>query len=164
MVGGWHGFECFKEKQCKICGDTFKPKSGQHVFCTEKCKGKWQYVSGRMSTENQYKSISGDWRRYFARLVNRSHQRENITIEDCLELLEKQDGVCALSGIELTCQLEKGKKFKTNASLDRIKAGLPYTKDNIQIVCAALNVWRSDTDLDEFIWYCKRVAEHHDKK
>lgn len=160
-MAGWHHEGCFVEKRCKVCNELFKPKSGVHKFCSEKCKGKWQYASGRLSTENQYKYISGDWRRYFARLTNRSNDRENISVDDCLTILEKQEGVCALSGVELTCLLEKGKKFKTNASLDRIKAGLPYTKDNIQLVCTALNSWRRDTDLEEFIWFCKRVAEKH---
>lgn len=158
-MAGWHGI--FNNKNCCVCANEFKPKSGVHKFCSEKCKGQWQHISGRLSTENQYKSISGDWRRYFARLTNRSQQRQAISIEDCLDILEKQDGMCALSGVELTCLLEKGKKFKTNASLDRIKAGLPYHKENIQLVCSALNSWRADTNLEEFIWFCKRVAERH---
>lgn len=160
LLSGWHP-ELFYEKPCVVCQTIFKPKSGVHKFCSEKCKGKWQYITGSGSTENQYKYISGDWRRYFARLTNKSQRRENISIEDCLELLAKQDGLCALSGVELTCLLEKGKKFKTNASLDRIKAGLPYTKDNIQLVCAAVNCWRGDTELEEFIWFCNRIAEKH---
>lgn len=162
LLSGWHP-ELFHDKPCVVCQTIFKPKSGVHKFCSEKCKGKWKYITGSGNTESQYKYISGDWRRYLNRLVNRSHNRADITVEDCLDILEKQDGLCALSGIELTCQLEKGKSFKTNVSLDRIKAGLPYTKDNIQLVCSALNKWRSDTDLEEFIWFCKRVAEKHGK-
>jgi len=161
MAGGWHGDECFKEKICPICDTMFKPKSGVHKFCSEKCKGKWQYVTGQSSTENQYKNISGNWYRYFSRLCNRSNKRESISVEDLLGILEKQDYKCALSGIQLTCKLEKGVKYKTNASLDRIDAGGPYIKENIQIVCSALNSFRSDTNCDEFIWWCKKVAEYN---
>jgi hypothetical protein len=161
-VGGWHHDGVFKEKECAVCNTLFKPKSGVHKFCSPKCKGKWQYISGTHSTENQYKKISGNWDRYFARLVSRNDmRRENISTEDCLELLEEQDGLCALSGVELTCILKKGERCWTNASLDRIEAGGLYTKDNVQLVCTSLNMWRGDLPLDQFIWWCKKVAENH---
>lgn len=117
-----------------------------------------------MTCTKQYERISGDWTRYFNRLNRRTTKRPNITTQILLELLEKQNGLCALSGVELTCQLKQGMKFKTNASIDRILAGQEYTKDNIQLVCSALNTWRGDTDLQEFIWFCKKVAEYQDRK
>lgn len=161
-MAGWHHENAnWKPRFCVVCGSEFKPSSGVHKFCGPVCKGKWQYITGRASTENQYKNISGNWIRYFQRLCCRSHKRVDLTFEDCLEILNKQNGKCALSGINLTCQLEKGKKFKTNASLDRIDAGGPYIKENIQLVCSALNSWRSDTDLPEFIWWCKQVAKNY---
>jgi hypothetical protein len=158
-VGGWHHTGCFKHKPCAVCGTKFKPKSGIHKFCSEKCKGKHKYLTGEITTESQYKYISGNWQRYFSRLVNRSRGRAELTVEELLEVLENQDYKCALSGVELTCKLEKGTVFKTNASIDRIEAGGPYIKENIQLVCRALNSWRGDTPVEEFIWWCKRVAD-----
>jgi len=117
-----------------------------------------------MSCEAQYKRISGDWNRYFNRLNRRSTSRPNLTTKHMLDQLEKQKGLCALSGIKLTCLLEQGKKFKTNASIDRIIPGAPYSPDNIQLVCSALNSWRGDTELTEFIWFCKKVAEFQEEK
>ena len=73
--------------------------------------------------------------------------------------MDVQNNRCALSGIELTCKLEKGVVYKTNASIDRIDAGGPYIKENIQLVCRALNGFRVDTDLKEFIWWCGKVTE-----
>lgn len=116
-----------------------------------------------MSVSKQYERISGNWYRYFSRLL--LHGRKGkITRDDLLALLEKQNGLCALSGIPLTCQLEVGKRFKTNASIDRIKAGEDYSPDNIQLVCAALNGFRTDTTLEEFVWFCEKVTEHHKGK
>lgn len=160
-TGEWSHKDCFKEKECGVCSTLFKPKSGVHKFCSEKCKGKWKYISGVMTTASQYETISGNWNRYFSRTRCRTAKRIEITVEHLLELLEEQNGKCALSGIPLTCILEKGKKHKTNASLDRIQPGGPYIKDNVQLVCSALNSWRSDTELEEFIWWCKQVAEKH---
>lgn len=163
-MAGWnHNNITWQARFCVVCGNEFKPHSGAHKFCSGICKGKWQYISGRISTESQYKDISGNWIRYFARLCNRSNKRENLTVTELLKILENQNYRCALSGIELTCKLEKGTKFKTNASIDRIEAGGPYIKSNVQLVCSALNSWRSDTDRDEFVWWCKQVAKYQSK-
>mgnify|MGYP001588247783 CR=1 FL=1 len=85
--------------------------------------------------------------------------RVGLVPEDLIKLLEKQDGKCALSGVTLTCQLEKGNIAITNASIDRIEAGGPYIIENIQLVCKSINAFRLDKSTDEFIWWCKQVAE-----
>lgn len=161
MGGGWHHDNAnWKPKSCAVCCVQFTPKSGAHKFCSEKCKGKWQYISGRVSTESQYKLISGNWERYMSRLIARGDRRKVLTRQNMLDLLQAQDYRCALSGVPLTCTLEKGVKAPANASLDRINPGGAYTLDNVQLVCRVLNSWRSDTPLIEFIEWCRRVAEH----
>lgn len=157
--GGWYGSEVFNPKNCAVCEEEFKPKSGFHKFCSEKCKGKWQYISGRVTTESQYKYISGNWCRYFNRILYKP-ARKDLSIKDLLQILKEQDGKCALTGVQLTCKLEKGTKFKTNASIDRIDAGGPYIKENIQLVCRAVNQFRMDLDIKEFIWWCTKVASY----
>lgn len=57
--------------------------------------------------------------------------------------------------------LEKGVICRTNASIDRLEAGGPYIKDNIQLVCSVLNKFRINTPVAEFVWWCKKVAEHN---
>lgn len=156
--------ESRKQKECAVCGSLFFPNSGVNKFCSDICKGKWKYITGAFSTENQYKEISGNWHRYFGRLLQKSFRRGSLTREDLIKQLEKQNGKCALSGIELTCLLESGKRFKTNASIDRIVPGKEYSPENIQLVCSALNSWRGDTELSEFIWYCQKVTEYQKEK
>lgn len=152
------------QKNCKICNNTFFAKSGSHKYCSIKCKTKNNQLNGSMACKRQYERISGDWVRYFNRLNRRTSKRPLLTTQHLLDQLEKQKGLCALSGITLTCTLEQGKKFKTNASIDRIRAGEDYTPENIQLVCSALNSWRSDTDLQDFIWFCKKVTEYQESK
>lgn len=162
MVGWNHNNANWKEKSCKVCGNTFTPKSGVHAFCSELCKGKWKYMSGHITTESQYKLISGNWERYLSRLIYAAgKKRDSLTREDLMAVLKAQDYRCALSGLPLTCQLEVGVKHPYNCSVDRINAGGNYTKDNIQLVCRSLNSWRADTDLKEFIAICKAVAQHN---
>jgi len=165
-MAGWHHDEAnWKEKHCAVCSTLFKPKSGVHKFCSEQCKGKWQYITGTSSTENQYKKISGDWKRYCSRLLYYGgRKRDLLTQETLLKKLEEQNYKCALSGLPLTCTLEKGVKTGTNASVDRIEAGGPYTEDNIQMVCRSLNHWRADTSVEDFVAFCGAVYHYNKAK
>jgi len=155
----------YKEKNCVVCGEEFKPYSGVHKFCSEECKGKWKYIIGTHSTEEQYKKINGNWGRYFARLLYvAGRKRDLLTTQILLEKLEEQDYKCAITGVDLTCILERGKVRKTNASIDRIEAGGSYAKENIQLVCRAVNSWRGDTSMTEFVEWCRKVVKHSDAK
>ena len=148
-------------KNCKHCFGEFEPKNSKQVFCTPACKGKYKYVCGSVTTEGQYKQISGNWSRYLQRLlIAGGVKRKGLILEDLLEILEEQEYRCALTGLPLTCQLEIGVNFKTNASVDRIEAGGPYIKDNIQLVCKAVNSFRRDLTIEEFKWWCRKVADH----
>ena len=160
-MAGWNHQKGFKVKVCQSCSKTFSPRSGVQKFCSVECRGTGRQVN----TEDQYESISGNWKRYCSRLLYAAgKKRSKLSVEDILELLEKQNYKCALSGLDLTCKLEKGKKFPHNVSIDRIKAGGPYTKDNIQLVCRAVNHWRADTDLTDFIEICRAVVNHQDNE
>jgi len=154
-----------KPKLCVVCSSEFIPFSGVHKFCSEKCKGKWKYVTGQIDTDRQYREISGNWTRYASRLLAcGGHRRSQITRDIILKKLEEQKYKCALSGLPLTCNLKKGVRFLHNASVDRINAGGTYTEDNIQLVCQALNKFRLDTSVEEFVGWCKAVVEHQAKQ
>lgn len=150
-------------KICRVCGKEYLMAKNQK-FCSVKCKGKVKYINGKAATENQYEKISGNWTRYCSRLLYYGdRKRDKLTRELILKQLEKQNYKCALSGVDLTCNLEKGIICKTNATIDRIQAGGSYTSDNIQIVCGALNGFRSNTPVEEFINWCALVAKHNNK-
>lgn len=112
-------------------------------------------MTGTVSTETQYEKISGNWFRYFSRLAT---NKNGLSAKELCDKLDEQNGLCALTGIELTCKLEKGVICKTNASIDRIVAGGPYIPENIQLVCTAVNGFRKDLSVDEFVWWCTKVA------
>lgn len=60
----------------------------------------------------------------------------------------------------MTCQLVKGLVCQTNASIDRVDPTKGYTEDNIQLVCVALNKFRINTPVNDFIDWCIKVANH----
>lgn len=147
-------------KPCACCGGVFIASNNSQKYCGVECKRKVARTSGSETTARQYELISGNWFKYFQRLCCRSFNRNGLTADQLITLLDKQRGKCALSGVELTCVLQKGVVTKTNASIDRIDPKGAYTTDNIQLVCAVLNKFRIDTPLDEFVSWCRKVAKH----
>lgn len=164
--GGWHhDLANWKSKKCTVCSTLFKPKSGVHKFCSEECKGKHKYIIGKVTTESQYKNISGNWNRYLSRLLYvNGKKRSSLTRETLLVLLEKQNYKCALSGEDLTCILDKSKVYYTNASVDQIVPNAGYTEDNIRLVQRKYNVMKWVQSDEELIESCKRIIEHNDRK
>lgn len=74
------------------------------------------------------------------------------------KLKEKQGGKCALSGIfmDFTSQSDSRNPFK--ASVDRINNNAHYTKNNIRLVCAALNIGRGECDDKKYTQYLKEAG------
>ena len=136
---------------CAVCNKEFETVHPRYVCCCAEC-GKTHKVNMR------YKRESGNWELYFKHLL--SKKETNITAKELVELLKKQKGKCMLSGALLTCEKVKGKYVKTNASIDRIIAGGGYNIENIQLVCRAVNSFRHDLTISEFITWCKRVAKN----
>jgi hypothetical protein len=160
-MAGWHHDNAdWVHRPCRLCSTIFPPKSGAQKFCSVTCKRKYARFCGSESTPAQYKLISGNWGKYFGRLCTQKGRQGVLTREDCLHILENQQGLCALSGVPMTCILIKGHHTQTNASLDRIAPKGSYSRANVQLVCAVLNKFRVDTPLPEFIGWCRRVADH----
>ena len=84
----------------------------------------------------------------------------SITPKDISELYEKQNHLCALSGIDLSIDLTK-KLQQQNLSVDRIDSNIGYTKDNIQLVDKRINMMKGTLDNEEFINLCCKVAEQN---
>lgn len=147
-------------KTCVLCGAVFMSK-GQPAakFCSEACGKQYRRAQGRDSTEDQYRLASGNWKKYYTRRLGERRRRLSLTVQQLLDLHEKQDGRCALTGKVMTCRLVRGERCLTNASIDRVQVGGPYTIDNIQLVCAGVNRWRGEIPLEEFVEWCALVVE-----
>ncbi len=87
-----------------------------------------------------------------------------ITEVDVLEKFYEQEGRCALSGREMALVVGmggRGGKNRLALSIDRIDSWGNYTRDNIQLVCAALNLMKGDLSSDEFRYWCAQVVLHN---
>ena len=98
-----------------------------------------------------------NWRNYFSRLV-KSDRHKQVTADDCISIYEKQNGLCAITGIPLTRVAGQGRVY-TNASMDRIETGGPYTVDNVRLVCYIVNVMRNDMQDNELLWWSKQITK-----
>jgi hypothetical protein len=86
----------------------------------------------------------------------------DIVIKEAWEVFLKQSGKCALTGEPLCFVRNYSKDCKEQtASLDRIDSGIGYVKNNIQWVHKKINSIKLNCSQNEFINWCKKVAEHH---
>jgi hypothetical protein len=113
-----------------------------------------------------YGDLSGDhWRRITKGAEGRNLEL-SITIEDAWNRYLRQNGKCAISGVNITLRGQeigissKCVYEKTTASLDRIDSSLGYTIDNIQWIHKDLNQMKSDRSMETFINWIKIIYEN----
>jgi len=103
-----------------------------------------------------YKEISGNrWNDIIQNAKARNLVLE-ITIKDIYDLFKEQQGLCALTGIEL--KLGEGSN-RGNASLDRIDSDKGYINGNVQWIHKDINRMKNSFSQEYFIKMCKLVAK-----
>ena len=82
----------------------------------------------------------------------------NITLEYISEIFDKQDGKCALSGLDLDFGISD--KVIQTASLDRIDSSKGYITGNVQWVHKNVNWMKQDFSDEEFVAMCKKIVDY----
>lgn len=147
-----------------ICGKSYEIAAiNLHSGHIKSCgcqKGATQRKQSELAGKS-YKRITGAyWCHIRANAALRSLEFK-VTPKEAWELWERQQGKCALSGQTLTFQGNKRKTQAGTASLDRIDSSKGYLPDNIQWVHKRINVMKSNLSDQEFIRFCKLVANHN---
>jgi hypothetical protein len=159
MDGHWI---CIKCKEEKPLDSFYKKKTTNNGFANvcKKCDNE--------RTKSKDKRRSNESAIYFIkRLISgkSSTKRENrtwdkdITPEVIYDLYKRQDGLCAITKEKLTHIAGKG-KIKTNISIDRIDSNLPYTIDNIQLVCYIVNIMKNSFTKEELKEWCYKIYKN----
>ena len=130
---------------------------------SEQCQ-KCQYSSYRISKVNSS---------LFSKIKNNAKNRKiefSISKQDVEKQFDKQGGKCALSGLPIIL-IESKTEYKKNcskvdnmASLDRIDSNRGYTADNVQWVHKKINFMKNNLSEREFLFFCKKIAEHNNGK
>ena len=134
---------------CKACISTKQASYHKRTWGEDKLK----YTAFKRT-----KSVRSYLQYLRSKAVQRRKADEVISL-DALELLwQTQNGVCALTGWPMTMELANG-VVPTNCSIDRIDSAQGYAVGNVQLVCRAANVAKSDLSADEFVKLCTAVVE-----
>lgn len=139
---------------CQTCGQT-GTFARKHKVCNT-CRAAQNRVRSSESLDAYLSLLLTN-----AKVRARRKQVEcDLTQKQILDLWKKQKGRCAVSGIPMTHVV--GEKFprEFNVSLDRINAGGPYTKNNVQLVCSRINQMRGNLDIPALRWWVKTLYEH----
>ena len=100
-------------------------------------------------------------RSYITYLRSKAIKRKNecISIDELEKIWNNQNGKCALTGWDMTMILGKG-NIETNASIDRIDSNLGYIKNNVQFVCRAVNVFKSNATEEFLHKMCEAIIKN----
>ena len=115
-----------------------------------------------------YQTINDSPKTYLSRLCSTSRgkvlKREGIPFtidpEHLIELWEKQEGRCALSGVYMTHHRDGSGRKDLNASLDRLIGSKGYVPGNVQLVCHRVNIMRHTLSVDMLYWWVKTINDH----
>lgn len=150
-----------RSTKCKHCSKnkgTHQSRKTPSILIQEESKNK--KVRGKNHFNwTGYEDIPGG---FFTRLTDAAAKRgiyTNITIEDVWIKFLEQNKRCALSGEELSFDIQN-----QTASVDRIDSNKGYTKDNIQIIHKYLNTMKWDLTQEEFIEWCGKVWSFNNGK
>lgn len=96
--------------------------------------------------------------------IHNARMRANVTItrDDLLELFNRQNGKCAISGVTMTWA--RGRKLGTSISLDRIDSEKDYSIGNVRLICDAVNCFRGRMSDHEMLTMAKAIVAHMQPK
>lgn len=156
--------------RCHICNeylpiDNFGfsdhyPYRDNHDARCRKCRTKQN--NDRKKKYSESESLNKILQMRFLAARNRSKKQNipfNITKKYLKELWDKQNGVCAISGLKMTFDHCNG-RTPTNVSIDQINHKNGYTVDNIQLVCMAVNQMKSDMAMEDLYKFCNAIIEN----
>lgn len=147
--------------KCK-CGkeflvDAYALKNGKSRSCIS-C-----FNTNREGAKNNswkgYEEIPASWFTRFRNYAKKKGNEFSISLEDVWEIYKKQNGKCALSGLDINFKrLGEGTHASYTASIDRVSSNIGYLKDNIQLVHKDVNIMKNAFNQDYFLTMCKTIA------
>ena len=149
-----------KQRTSKYKKSVKGKQANKHWYTSKKC---------RDGTRLAYNRRAGTLEGYTKCLIRLARQRVkafgidmNIEYTDLIDLWNKQNGLCAISGVGMTYGRGNG-HTNTACSVDRIIPALGYTKGNIRLVCYIINVMRHNLDDMTFLSWVTRTKEGLEK-
>lgn len=100
----------------------------------------------------------------FSSTLAQARKRAEVTIDQnyLMALYDKQEGLCALSGVRMTWAT--GKTAPTSISIDRIDGSKGYVDGNVRLVCVAVNAFRGIMNDQELLKMAKALVSNMESK
>lgn len=144
-------------RKCKECSNTKCKNEGcnNRSLNNAQCSECYRKKAGKKKTHRKVvgmkywlsQCLNSTKRCSKSRLARGYRVKENdLTIEFLLDLLQKQNGLCVVSGIELQSEY----KNVCSASIDRINPDFGYLQTNVVLTCQWVNMGRNRTPIEEF--------------
>lgn len=147
-------------EKIKASNKRWKAKNLEKINLKQRCRREKIRRKKGLEKFNRPLTINSPFVRVFNSVKNSRKQDCLITIDDVRKQFEKQNGICALSGLKLKTPKHSGERCPKTPdviSIDRINSNKPYTKDNIQLVCVALNYAKNSFTNDEIKNFLKSI-------
>lgn len=109
--------------------------------------------------ELRFRDMKSHLRYILSKARLRKNKEFNLIPEDLYELWDKQNGLCAYSKVPLN----NIANHLHMASLDRIDSNLGYVKNNIQLVCTAVNRMKQEFSEQDFLNLCELITNERKK-
>ena len=147
-------------KDCPSCGvqQTYLRKWYAEASLRE---GKLCKSCSNKITENcgrkMHRGIRVSWFNKFKVNANLRGIPFAISLDDVADIMEEQDGKCALTGWDI--EVREAKPLNdVRASIDRIDSSFGYIRSNIQLVHKMVNMCKQQYSQDDFIEMCNAVS------
>lgn len=149
------------------CGKEYKAltcflKNGRNISCgciIKSKKGNVKKEDWNGKNHANFKGLhklSGHFYSSIKSCAKQRHIEFNVTLQNLWDAWERQNGLCAISGIKLI--LPKTHNGIKTASLDRIDSSKAYTVDNIQWVHKKINLIKSSMSLEELLFFADKIS------
>ena len=136
---------------CDVCRQKISDDRRQRYFTKHQCSPTTRHK--RQSVTNGLKSLL----RAAAYRADERNLPFALDLPVVRELWERQGGRCALTGRVMRLAAVRDDLY-TAASIDQIRPGKGYTKDNVQLTCWAANVAKQALTTQEFLDLCRDVV------
>lgn len=146
---------------CKNCGIEVASGAGRtktKIYCSHTCGVVWRtkhVYKHKYSVTHRGRSAEN----FLRALCTKKSERRHLKLQTLVDLYEKQNGRCAISGVEMTYLCGVG-KVDTNISIDKINPTNGYVEGNIQLVCHRVNIMKLDKSKDDLLAWCKKIIEN----
>lgn len=146
-----------KEEFCLSKNRTYR--DGLSIRCRKCSKENSLKVRQKLSKED---ALNYMLRNKLGRAKCRAKQTGllfDLTLGDLYDLWNEQNGRCAISNIPMTYILCNG-NIMTNISIDQINPKAGYTRDNVQLVCWAVNRMKGEMNMDELLYFVNAIHDN----